>query len=140
MLSTSTSAATARTIPAIDALSAATTAMAASAARYLLPVRPRGLAAAGIVGPAAAGLARPNALDQGQPGQRASTAPDAPAFEIAYEPLDGQGNTLAFPCDSHGEVCFAQLSERARNDYLFARACVGRLFNRPVVRPVRVPG
>lgn len=41
---------------------------------------------------------------------------------------------LAFPCDAHGRVDMDSLSERARNDYLFARTAVGREFEMPVVQ------
>jgi hypothetical protein len=36
------------------------------------------------------------------------------------------GRCYAFPCDPAGRVDMNQLSDRARNDYLFARALVGR--------------
>ena len=45
--------------------------------------------------------------------------------ELRFQSLvDGQ--CYAFPCDPAGHVDMNQLSDRARNDYLFARALVGR--------------
>ena len=37
-----------------------------------------------------------------------------------------QGSGYAFPCDGQGHVDLDALSERARNNYLFARAMIGR--------------
>jgi hypothetical protein len=41
------------------------------------------------------------------------------------------GQDFAFPCDAQGHVEISGLSERSRNDYLFARAVVGREFSAP---------
>jgi hypothetical protein len=41
---------------------------------------------------------------------------------------------LAFPCDASGQVNLDALSDRGRNNYLFARAMVGREFSTPDVR------
>lgn len=49
-----------------------------------------------------------------------------PSFEVRFMSLFRQGRGLAFPCDSKGHVDLDALSERARNNYLFARAMVGR--------------
>jgi hypothetical protein len=45
-----------------------------------------------------------------------------------------EGRALAFPCDAEGRVDMDSLSERARNNYLFARTAVGRDFAMPVVQ------
>lgn len=46
-------------------------------------------------------------------------------YELHFQSLaDGRG--YAFPCDPAGRVDLDQLSDRARNDYFFARALVGR--------------
>ena len=55
-------------------------------------------------------------------------------FELRFDSLFIEGRGLAFPCDSSGHVCLDQLSERARNNYLYARAVVGREFGNPMVR------
>jgi hypothetical protein len=41
--------------------------------------------------------------------------------------------SLSFPCDERGRVALDGLSERARNNYLFARTVVGRDYTVPVV-------
>jgi hypothetical protein len=58
-----------------------------------------------------------------------------PPFHLHFDPLPGTGPALRFPCDAAGRVDLDQLSDRARLDYLFARAVVGRRFGPPAVRP-----
>ncbi len=58
-------------------------------------------------------------------------------YELTFEPLAGQGSGYAFPCDDHGRVDLDTLSDRARNDYLFARALVGRTLAAPAVHAGR---
>lgn len=60
----------------------------------------------------------------------------APAahYELHFESLFQSGRALAFPCDAQGGVQLDALSDRARQNYLFARAVVGRDFASPVVR------
>jgi hypothetical protein len=60
----------------------------------------------------------------------------AAAFEIRFQSLFHQGRALAFPCDHQGRVDLDHVSDRARNNYLFARAMVGREFAMPMVREV----
>ena len=55
-------------------------------------------------------------------------------FELCFESLFSAGRGFAFPCDPHGRVDFDVVSERTRNNYLFARAMVGREYALPVVR------
>lgn len=43
------------------------------------------------------------------------------------------GRGYAFPCDGNGRVDLDQLSERARINYLYARAMVGRELSVPAV-------
>jgi hypothetical protein len=50
-----------------------------------------------------------------------STRLSRAGYEIRYQPLSGRGRELSFPC--------------ARNDYLFARAVVGREYARPAILP-----
>lgn len=51
---------------------------------------------------------------------------------LVYLPING-GHCLAFPCDRAGTVEMNGLSDRARDDYLLARALVGRDFYSPTV-------
>jgi hypothetical protein len=63
----------------------------------------------------------------------ATLPPTPPGFEIRFESLYQVGKALAFPCDAKGYVEMDALSERARNNYLYARAVVGREFAAPAV-------
>lgn len=54
-------------------------------------------------------------------------------FEVRFGSLLRRGLELIFPCDREGRVDLDALSERARTDYLFARAMVGREYARPAV-------
>jgi hypothetical protein len=55
-------------------------------------------------------------------------------YELRFQSLVDSGRGFAFPCDPKGHVDLNQLSDRARNDYLFARALVGRDMAAPAVR------
>jgi len=57
------------------------------------------------------------------------------SHEIRYQSLFHAGRYLAFPCDSDGHVPLDALSERARENYLYARAVVGREYAYPSVVP-----
>lgn len=54
-------------------------------------------------------------------------------YELRFESLFQAGRALAFPCDAQGGVRLDALSERARQNYLFARAVVGREYASPIV-------
>lgn len=54
-------------------------------------------------------------------------------YEIHYQPLSVHSPELSFPCDADGHVLLDSLSDRARNDYLYARAVVGREYAAPAV-------
>ena len=56
-------------------------------------------------------------------------------YELCFLSLFDSGRGFAFPCDPHGRVDLDQLSERARINYLYARAVVGRELAVPAVRP-----
>jgi hypothetical protein len=43
---------------------------------------------------------------------------------------------LSFPCDEQGHVAMDSLSDRARENYLYARAVIGREYAYPLVRPM----
>jgi hypothetical protein len=62
--------------------------------------------------------------------------PPAPVRELNYQPLFRGGRGFSFPCDDQGRVNLDVLSARARNNYLFARAMVGRELAAPEVRVV----
>jgi len=67
---------------------------------------------------------------------RALPSPPAVAlcrFELRFESLFNPGRALAFPCDDKGCVPMDALSDRARCNYLYARAVVGREYATPAV-------
>ena len=56
-------------------------------------------------------------------------------FELRFQSLFDSGRGYAFPCDATGQVDLDGLSDRARNNYLYARAMVGRELAVPALRP-----
>jgi hypothetical protein len=56
-------------------------------------------------------------------------------FELRFQSLFNAGRSLAFPCDAAGQVDMDELPARARNNYLFARALIGRDFAVPTLEP-----
>lgn len=54
--------------------------------------------------------------------------------EIRFQSLFNEGRALSFPCDEQGNVQMDEMSERARANYLYARAVVGREYAYPMVR------
>jgi hypothetical protein len=54
-------------------------------------------------------------------------------YELRFQSLHRQGRGWAFPCNAQGEVDLDRLSERARNNYFFARALMGREYAFPRV-------
>ena len=61
---------------------------------------------------------------------------DLPSFEVRFASLFRQGCGHAFPCDGQGHVDLDTLSERARTNYFYARAMVGRENALPRVFPL----
>jgi len=57
-------------------------------------------------------------------------------YELRFQSLNRQGRGWAFPCDAQGEVDLDRMSERARNNYFFARALMGREYAFPRVEAV----
>jgi hypothetical protein len=55
------------------------------------------------------------------------------SFEVRFASLFTQGRALAFPCDAKGCVDLDALPDRAKNNYLFARAMVGRDYSTPCI-------
>lgn len=66
---------------------------------------------------------------------RPATSTVSNAFELRFQSLFSEGRALAFPCDGQGHVALDALSERARLNYLYARAVVGREYAVPTVQP-----
>jgi hypothetical protein len=62
----------------------------------------------------------------------ASTAPWH-SHQLYFKSLSNPSRALSFPCDGRGLVQLDALCERARNNYFFARAAVGRDYGRPIV-------
>ena len=60
----------------------------------------------------------------------------AAEFQLCFRSLFHSGRGFSFPCDARGQVDMDHLSERARNNYLFARAMVGRELAVPAVEAV----
>lgn len=58
-------------------------------------------------------------------------------FHLCFRSLFDPGRAFAFPCDAQGQVDLDCLSERARTNYLFARAMVGRELAQPSVEPAQ---
>lgn len=57
----------------------------------------------------------------------------AQEFQLCFRSLFGHGRGYAFPCDPQGKVDMDGLTERMRNNYLFARAMVGRELQVPAI-------
>lgn len=62
-----------------------------------------------------------------------------PRYEARFCSLFNEGRALAFPCDAQGKVSLDGLTDRARNNYLYARALMGRDFAAPIVIPAEKP-
>jgi hypothetical protein len=54
-------------------------------------------------------------------------------FELRFDSLFHEDRALSFPCDAQGHVDLDGLSERARSNYFFARAVIGRDYAFPAV-------
>lgn len=54
-------------------------------------------------------------------------------FQLRFQSLFDPGRGFAFPCDQDGQVDMDRLSEAARNNYLYARAMIGREVSTPAV-------
>ena len=57
------------------------------------------------------------------------------SYELRFESLFNRCG-FVFPCDADGKVAIDQLCERRRDNYLYARAMVGRELSTPVVLAV----
>lgn len=60
-------------------------------------------------------------------GAAAAPSQAEPAsFVLLFRSLFQSGQAFAFACDLHGHVDMDGMSERTRNNYLYARAMIGR--------------
>ena len=57
-------------------------------------------------------------------------------YELYFQSVLYRDTGWAFPCDAEGRVDMDAMTERARNNYLFARALVGIELDTPCVRTV----
>ena len=62
------------------------------------------------------------------------SAPNA-LYELRFRSLFDSGRGYCFPCDAEGHVDLNALSDRARDNYLYSRAAVGRDLAAPAVQP-----
>ena len=65
---------------------------------------------------------------------KSSNAPSQDSYELRFQSLFDDGRGFAFPCDEAGHVDMDTLSQRALQNYLYARAVIGREFSMPAVR------
>lgn len=56
-------------------------------------------------------------------------------YELRFQSLFNQGRAMVFPCDEKGQVDLDALSERARENYFYARAVIGFEYATPAVTP-----
>lgn len=59
-------------------------------------------------------------------------------FELHFQHIFDSERGYAFPCDPQGHVDLDSLSDRTRNNYLYARAMMGRETTAPQVRCVQL--
>jgi hypothetical protein len=64
--------------------------------------------------------------------------PCSTQYQLRYRSFFDPGRGFAFPCDDRGRVDLDSLSERARNNYLYARAMVGKELECPAVEAAAV--
>jgi hypothetical protein len=69
------------------------------------------------------------------PAATALVEPGPSSFQLCFRSLFQSGRGFAFPCDHKGQVSLDTMSERARNNYFYARAMVGRELECPSVEP-----
>ena len=70
-------------------------------------------------------------MDASQPLQ--TEAQSQGQYVLRFQSLFNEGRAYAFPCDASGNVDMDALSERARDNYLYARAVIGREVAVPAV-------
>ena len=55
-------------------------------------------------------------------------------YELRFRSLFDEGRRFAFPCDARGRVDMDAMTERARLNYFYARAVIGRELSMPAVQ------
>lgn len=55
------------------------------------------------------------------------------SYQLRFRSLFVEGRGFSFPCDPKGQVELDEMSEKARNNYFYARAMVGRELAVPAV-------
>src|SRR5205809_4501536 len=73
------------------------------------------------------GAARWNYQDEGVTNELREALnmnPSMTEFQLRFQSLFDPGRGYAFPCDEQGHVDLDALSEKARNNYLYARAMI----------------
>jgi hypothetical protein len=68
-----------------------------------------------------------------QMNQRLLLASQSAHCELRFQSLFDPGRFYAFPCDAAGNVDMDSLSDKARQNYLYARTVIGREFSHPAV-------
>lgn len=63
-----------------------------------------------------------------------AAVPAVSGYELCFHSLLATERGLSFPCDAAGRVDMDALTDKARDDYLYARTVVGRVFRPPSVR------
>lgn len=58
------------------------------------------------------------------------------AYQLCFRSLFDSGRGYAFPCDPLGQIDLDRMSDRARNNYFYARAMVGKELAVPAVERV----
>jgi hypothetical protein len=57
----------------------------------------------------------------------------ATQYQLCFRSLFQEGRGYAFPCTPDGQVDLDGMSERARNNYFYARAMIGKELSMPAV-------
>jgi len=71
--------------------------------------------------------------EHGPDRDSAGVAASQTRYELRFTSLFNRGRGYAFPCDVQGHVNIDELTDRARTNYLFARAVVGTELSAPTV-------
>jgi hypothetical protein len=71
------------------------------------------------------------------PATAGTDVAEVSTFQLHFQSLFHADRDLAFPCDENGQVNLDGLTARSRNNYLYARAMLGREFAWPSVREIR---
>jgi hypothetical protein len=77
--------------------------------------------------------ARPHAGESSDAKHSEQTT--GPRYELRFQALFREGRGWSFPCDATGHVDMDSMSDRTRNNYMFARAVIGIEVAAPCVQP-----